>query len=569
MFCLDYGNEFVSPGCEKGNCLRSHVNKTETENALAMITKAGVPASKVVVGVTSYARSFGMKDPKCTDPMCTFTGTFNKSTAEAGQCTNTRGYISNVELMELSDMYDEGYTGYEVKRWYDKDSDSDIMVYGSGGELTSWAGWMTDETKKRRIDWITDLNFGGVVDWAIDLGAVYDGPKPDDNETGFGFWDVPDVTCNPDKWPLTLGLFDKYPEFVPGPCRAQAILKLLVDELGYAVDAYNEASEGFDDKFKYYAEWVKDNIDPSLQTFMRGNGTDFMDCKWYSNDREGDGPCTEMELNEGGSASQRPDIGVTYTVRDEDGFYKKLSEDTGILKEWIYWKDKQVYPHECPCTRPPCGSCGSEVYTNYPRAKDYDEIDVVNPKELVDKAVPSTSDLEWAMVETYIEMVMGGLDADEDDVVTAFSMPVFMLQDSADQIAEIKKIGAEVEEAKKKEMIMNIISIVLVVIPFVGEATAALGGAVAIARAAFVIGEVGNTALSIYEIVDNPESAPFAILGIIGTASTIRATGARQAFSKAAGARRALSADKMKAFGDTFVKKDAQVQRLLKSCSIK
>lgn len=91
----------------------------------------------------------------------------------------------------------------------------------------------------------------------------------------------------------------------------------------------------------------------------------------------------------------------------------------------------------------------------------------------------------------------------------------------------------------------------------------------AIARAAFVIGEVGNVALSVYEIVDNPESAPFAILGIIGSASAIRTKGVRKAFSEAAGARRALSANKMKAFGAAFVKKDAQVQRILKSCTVR
>jgi GH18 family chitinase len=44
----DYGNKWSSPGCESGNCLRSHVNETETKDALSMITKAGVDSSKVV-----------------------------------------------------------------------------------------------------------------------------------------------------------------------------------------------------------------------------------------------------------------------------------------------------------------------------------------------------------------------------------------------------------------------------------------------------------------------------------------------------------------------------------------
>lgn len=54
----DYGNANAQPGCSAGNCLRSDVNLTETINSLSMITKAGVPSSQVVVGVTSYGRSF-------------------------------------------------------------------------------------------------------------------------------------------------------------------------------------------------------------------------------------------------------------------------------------------------------------------------------------------------------------------------------------------------------------------------------------------------------------------------------------------------------------------------------
>tara|TARA_R110002060_G_scaffold65660_1_gene74670 strand:+ start:625 stop:951 length:327 start_codon:yes stop_codon:yes gene_type:complete len=50
----DYGNKWTSSGCTTGNCLRSHVNLIETTNALSMITKAGVPSNKVVLGVVSY-----------------------------------------------------------------------------------------------------------------------------------------------------------------------------------------------------------------------------------------------------------------------------------------------------------------------------------------------------------------------------------------------------------------------------------------------------------------------------------------------------------------------------------
>ncbi|KAK3942445.1 glycoside hydrolase superfamily [Diplogelasinospora grovesii] len=43
----DYDNKFSAPGCPSGNCIRSHVNISETTTALSMITKAGVNANKL------------------------------------------------------------------------------------------------------------------------------------------------------------------------------------------------------------------------------------------------------------------------------------------------------------------------------------------------------------------------------------------------------------------------------------------------------------------------------------------------------------------------------------------
>ncbi|ESU08424.1 hypothetical protein FGSG_04648 [Fusarium graminearum PH-1] len=97
----DYGNKFANPGCDNGNCLRSHINRTETRTSLSMITKAGVPAEKVIVGIASYGRSFRMADNSCTGPDCLFTGSFEESEAEPGQCTGTGGYILNAEINEI------------------------------------------------------------------------------------------------------------------------------------------------------------------------------------------------------------------------------------------------------------------------------------------------------------------------------------------------------------------------------------------------------------------------------------------------------------------------------------
>ncbi|KAF4980645.1 hypothetical protein FZEAL_3394 [Fusarium zealandicum] len=175
----DYGNEFASPGCPNGNCLRSHVNKTETIDSLAMITKAGVDPAKVVVGISSYGRSFKMTNPACTGPMCQFSGSFSESLAEPGECTGSPGYLANAEIRKI--IYDAkaNKAGVTAKSWFDTASDSDILTFGTQGKgMTDWVAHMTEATKTKRTAWVKSLNFGGVIDWAVDL-EVWFSPKPE------------------------------------------------------------------------------------------------------------------------------------------------------------------------------------------------------------------------------------------------------------------------------------------------------------------------------------------------------------------------------------------------------
>ncbi|KFY44460.1 hypothetical protein V495_03438 [Pseudogymnoascus sp. VKM F-4514 (FW-929)] len=175
----DYDNPWSNPGCDDGNCLRSHVNSTETDLALSMITKAGVDSGKIVVGVSSYGRSFEMKDPSCTGPHCLFTGPLSGATA--GECTDTPGYISNAEMNDiigLAATTGKGKRdGKDVKTWHDESSDSDMMVWGN-----TWVAYMSDSTLKSRLEKYIGNNFAGSTNWAVDLKEFltkYDEDNPD------------------------------------------------------------------------------------------------------------------------------------------------------------------------------------------------------------------------------------------------------------------------------------------------------------------------------------------------------------------------------------------------------
>ncbi|KAE8152020.1 chitinase [Aspergillus avenaceus] len=139
----DAHNSNSQEGCERGNCLRSQINLTETKQSLAMITKAGVPGKKVIVGVASYGRSFKMSEAGCWGPDCTFVGDRFNSKAKKGKCTGTAG-------------------------------NSDILVYDG----TEWVGYMSSATKNTRTTLYAAWGLGGTSDWATDLQQYHGVPPP-------------------------------------------------------------------------------------------------------------------------------------------------------------------------------------------------------------------------------------------------------------------------------------------------------------------------------------------------------------------------------------------------------
>ncbi|THV51916.1 hypothetical protein BGAL_0095g00320 [Botrytis galanthina] len=156
----DYGNVNSDTGCLGGNCLRSHVNMTETINALSMITKAGVLSNMIAVGVSSYGRSFEMTTPGCWTELCTYTGPLSGATP--GPCTDTAGYIADYEIGLVSS---ENPTADLL---WDEASYSNIMVYNQ----TQWVAYMNDTNKAVRQLLYKDLSLFGTSDWAVDLQSL-------------------------------------------------------------------------------------------------------------------------------------------------------------------------------------------------------------------------------------------------------------------------------------------------------------------------------------------------------------------------------------------------------------
>ncbi|UKZ76853.1 hypothetical protein TrVFT333_004568 [Trichoderma virens FT-333] len=580
----DVDNKWAIPSCEGGNCLRSHVNKTETYNALSMLTKAGVKSTKIAVGVTSYGRSFRMADQKCEDAMCTFLGGKGDSKAYKGRCTSTAGYISNAEITEIINKHGNYSI---VKTYIDGSSASNILEYGNNGAV-DWVAYMDGDLKAERIKWIQTLNFAGSSDWAIDLEtfatedigedtdasgeSLYDDDEEDDGDgAGYG--------CLDGDNPGTLEGIADVIDNLDDRCVSYFTLDTLNNMLLESLSLFDENSHDYDDKFKYYEEWIKELVDPKLDDYMRfgdGPGNQFFTCHWEAGSRSGTDPCTGVphfwELEQSFS--------IEYELTDEDGFYDDVAATLGIDKDWIAWGDRGK-DYDCAAeaedmprrpyingNAPVC----RRIYRrrlNVPVKASDDDIVVANPKEMIESAWTNITMLQETLFSTLAEVAIdifndATVQVPELEAVVAFAMPVLQLAESIDSMKDIKDIGERVMEEKKRELIFKILTFVFMALPFVGEALGPLvGSATALARIALLVSEAGNAAVTIADIIKDPTSAPFAMLGlIVGAAGGGGKLSKTESLGEASKARGLMKAADLAKFPQRFRDRDALVQKI-------
>jgi chitinase len=101
----------------------------------------------------------------------------------------------------------------------------------------------------------------------------------------------------------------------------------------------------------------------------------------------------------------------------------------------------------------------------------------------------------------------------------------------------------------------------------VGEEAALAAGLVNVGRTIAIAGEASNAAYTVYETVQDPDSAVVNVLGMllgVGAIAKVERTG--KGLGDVAKLRRGMTAEIVSAFGDVFKRSDDTLQNIIKVC---
>jgi hypothetical protein len=140
---------------------------------------------------------------------------------------------------------------------------------------------------------------------------------------------------------------------------------------------------------------------------------------------------------------------------------------------------------------------------------------VANPKDVVVAALANLTSLHVQISGVLDEMRNGTFLGSGADVVDAISVPVLMIESAVDSMETVVDTAEEIDEERTKGIILTFLGALLFFIPVVGEVLGSVAGLASLARIIAVLATVGDAAMDIYSIVDDPKNAPLAIFGLV------------------------------------------------------
>jgi len=546
----DAGSEWASSGCPSGNCLRSHVNFTETYNSLAMITKAGVPSHKVIMGVSSYGRSFKMAQPGCDTETCFFLGDRNNSPAKPGRCTATAGYIANAEINEILPA--------ATRTWYDPKTMTDYLVY----DETEWVAYMTEDTKARRGFHAINWNLGGVVDWAVDLQDFHD-----DGDTPFKYdyyANCPDWDSNEYETMEALAEAGEKSRF-PKKCGYFYLIPILKKIYDDSIDEYKSIldKDDYDEKFDIYADAIAREGPLAARTFLQDHGDRYFQCDvverisccYNCHDKYGEGSkecqhCTTkcqfdapLVDHDGFRFEYRnitmpcpPDLSrrglpdrwgshtrqtIYWTLREDktESFWDDLYSRSLLNESDIRW-GRVVAPganeggdpaYGCLPDYATPGCQTTNLWFNTPVPTGFGPEDIPDPKESILEALDELEIFEGIFAE--VRKLIEHDDSDPRDIVHSMQTTILMLESAVMHMKEVVRKANEETEEDWKTLIVNLVGAFLLLVPPLGKSFIVARGLANTGKWLSIASEAGNYGFGLWQMIDDPKNIP----GVIGS----------------------------------------------------
>ncbi|GAB7356620.1 hypothetical protein MBLNU459_g7342t1 [Dothideomycetes sp. NU459] len=352
---------------------------------------------------------------------------------------------------------------------------------------------------------------------------------------------------------------DNYPDLdaiaadgsIPVVCHNFYIVSVMARNLTASLQAYSDLmANGYEEKYKYYSEAIQNIAPKNWNKFYENEYDDLVTCTWTvdgANKTDGCPPNHQPDYSRGASSSN-----LYTTVDDMTAFLNVTESAYGIEPDWIDFDAYTSYAAFCQVPggrNGPVTTCPtSEQPKRYEPALAENFV-VDDPAKSLLTSLSNYQSISTWLNGVVLDMSLGLFVEDDADVIDALDTVVYSVDAALASMQQVYDIGTQAEaaaEEERKDLILLFVSAFLLVVPGLGEELDLIADASIFARMGSLIGDVGDAALTLYGVYEDPNSAPLAIAGLL-IGGALR--GDESVLRDAAALRRATSDDTIAALG--------------------